>query len=315
MSRIVFVLITLLAVASCKSEEPTLHGYVEGEYVYIAPTTSGKLDTLFVRRGQTVNADAPLFSLENIELKASVSLAESNVIKAQAQFDNLLKGERPAEIEVILKQLELAHATFENAKKEYDRATVLVRSNAVSSSYRDKREVEYKTAKANLDKVEAQLKVANLGARKDEIKAAKASLDGARQRLVQAEKKLKDSAPVANESAYIENTFYRQGEFVVAGRPVVSLLPPKNVKVRFFIPQDRVPKIKMGQKISVTCDGCTKPILATIRFISSQAEYTPPVIYSNESREKLVYMVEAFPDVPTEVLHPGLPVDIKVEDQ
>lgn len=311
--RKLFICIALLGLVSCKPDAPVLHGYVEGEYLYIAPTTSGILQTLSVERGQQVEAGADLFTLDNTELNASIASAKADVTKAQAQFNNLLKGQRPEEIEVIMKQREQAKVALENAIKEYDRAKALVGSSFVSRSNYDRREAEYKSAKANLEQLEAQLKVANLGGRKDEVEAAQAALEMTKQHLIQVQRDLQDAMPKAPAASYVEDTFYRSGEFVPAGKAVVSLLPPENVKVRFFVSQKLLPEISQGEKVMVGCDGCDKPVEARISYISSQAEYTPPVIYSTEAREKLVYMIEALPVAPNSVLRPGLPVDIYME--
>lgn len=304
----------LLSLIGCKPETTSLYGYVEGDYLYIAPTTGGVLDTLWVERGEHVKKGQALFALEDMELKANVAAAKAQVAQAQANLNNLLKGKRPEEIDVILKQRDEARATLKNAKDEYERGKVLIKTNTISTSERDRLETVYLTAKAHLDTLNAELKVANLAARQDEIDAAVAARDVANQRLIEVQQQLEDSAPTAPDDSYVENTFYRKGEFVAAGKAVVVLLPPQNVKIRFFIPQERLPDVRHGLPITVSCDGCKTTIPAKISFISSQAEYTPPIIFSNESREKLVYMIEARPDTPDMQLHPGQPVDIRLGD-
>jgi HlyD family secretion protein len=152
-----------------------------------------------------------------------------------------------------------------------------------------------------------------LGGREDQLAAAKSAVDAAAQKVTQDEKLLREGAPKAPAGGNIEDTFYRPGEFVAAGQPVVSLLPPENVKIRFFVPQKTLPQLKAGQKISVSCDGCKAPVEATISFLSDQAEFTPPIIYSVESRDKLVFLVEAKPDAFDPALRPGLPVDIALK--
>ena len=119
------------------------------------------------------------------------------------------------------------------------------------------------------------------------------------------------SAPAAGQ---IHDTLYRQGEFVAAGNPVVVLLPPENVKVRFFVPQEKLAQIKVGGTVSVKPDGATNPFTATVNYISTQAEYTPPVIYSRETRANLVFMIEAkFSPADAAALRPGQPVDVKLK--
>ncbi len=305
--------LVLIFLASCKLDESALHGYVEGEYLYIAPTTAGVLKSLSVQRGDQVKQGQDLFAIDDTELRASISSAQAEIAKANANLKNLLKGKRAEEIQVILKQKEQASAKLQNARQEYERAKKLVASNALSRSEHDRRESDYKTAQANVEELAAQLKVATLGAREEEINAAQSTLDVAKQRLIQVEKQLEDSAPKAPADSYVENTFFRAGEYIPAGKAVVSLLPPENVKIRFFIPQSRLPEIAQSKAITITCDGCDKPIAAKISYISSQEEYTPPVIYSTESRQKLVFMVEAIPNAPESMFHPGLPVDITIE--
>jgi HlyD family secretion protein len=107
----------------------------------------------------------------------------------------------------------------------------------------------------------------------------------------------------------VVDTLYRQGEWVAAGAPVVSLLPPENVKVRFFVPEPRLGAITVGDEVHVRCDACGPDLSAVISYVSPDAEYTPPVIYSREMRAKLVYLVEAEPRQPT-ALRPGQPVDV-----
>jgi HlyD family secretion protein len=117
----------------------------------------------------------------------------------------------------------------------------------------------------------------------------------------------------APTNAFVQDTLYRSGEFVTAGNPVVVLLPPENLKVRFFVPQEVLPKIKTGEKVAVNFDGATKNYSATISYISTQIEFTPPVIYNRENRAKLVFMIEAkFSPADAADLRPGQPVDVKI---
>lgn len=118
----------------------------------------------------------------------------------------------------------------------------------------------------------------------------------------------------APTNAFVQDTLYRQGEYVAAGNPVVQLLPPANIKTRFFVPETELPKIKTGDIVTVTFDGGPRPYSATINYISTQNEFTPPVIYSRETRAKLVYMIEAtFSAADAAELRPGQPVDVTIQ--
>ena len=118
----------------------------------------------------------------------------------------------------------------------------------------------------------------------------------------------------APQDGYVTDTLYVQGEWVPAGSPVVTLLPPANTKVRFFVPERILGSIRLGQQVSVLCDGCGEPVPAPVTYVAPQAEYTPPVIYSRENRAKLVFMVEARP-APAHAakLHPGQPVEVRLQ--
>jgi HlyD family secretion protein len=309
MKRILMLAAALL-VAACQPFENSIHGYVEGEFVLIAPTSGGVLETLSVERGQTVDAGDALFSLDLTDLRAQRESAVADIRRAQAELDDLLKGERPEEIEVILKQKEQAQARLTNAQKEYKRVLPLSKTGAASISARDEAKAELDSAKARMAELEAQLKTANLGARVDKVAAAQAMVDSAQQTLGRIEKKIEEAAPPAPTAGTIEDTLYRPGEYVAPGQPVINLLPPENVKARFYIPQETVPKLTLGQKVTISCDGCVGPIAAKISYIAPESEFTPPVIYSVESRDKLVFMIEAAPDTFHSELRPGLPVDI-----
>ena len=154
---------------------------------------------------------------------------------------------------------------------------------------------------------------ARLGARSDEIRAATAETLQAQAKLDQTLWNFNQKAQKAPASSFVFDTLYRVGEWVTAGQPVVSLLPPENVEVRFFVPQTIIGTLKKGQKIIITYDGAEKPVPTTISYISPSAEFTPPVIYSSQSRAKLVFMIKSKPSLEDAIrLHPGQPVDATI---
>ncbi len=298
--------------AACEPDEQHINGYVEGEYLYIAPSSAGILAKLSVERGDEVKAGDPLFALDLTSLQAAELSADAELQQAKSRWADLTKGKRPEEMDVIAQQKAQAEATLRNAEKQWIRSQELVKKNFTTKAQLDADKAAYEAAKARVAELEASLKTAQLGGREDELAMAGATIDMANQKLLQAQKLLQESAPPAPQLARIEDTYYRPGEYVAAGAPVVSLLPPENIKVRFFIAQKTLPHIKAGAAVHIHCDGCKALIPAHITFISSQAEFTPPVIYSVGSREKLVFMIEAKPDQFAPELHPGLPIDISL---
>jgi len=307
-------IILILAVITCACTEPpagTFQGYVEGEFVYVASPIGGRLETLNVRRGQSVKNGDPLFELEH-DLEASVVREASEKHRqATENLANLRKGKRPSEIQAIKARLKSAEADLELARMEYDRRMKLNKRQFISEESLDRARTEYNKKRQQVREITADLKTARLGARPDEIRAAQAEADAVKARLAQAQWNLAQKTQVSLRNGLIFDTFYYSGEWVPSGGPVVSLLPPENIKIRFFVPEKVVGRLSLGQKVFTSYDG-GRTVSANIDFISPRAEYTPPVIYSSQSRAKLVFMIEAAPDFSsTHLLHPGQPVDVR----
>lgn len=310
----ILILALLLLPACEKKDDDIINGYIEGEYVYIAPSSSGILEEIFIIKGQQINVGDKLFSIDSQTLQADIESAKLSLDKALSNYANLTKGKRQEEILVILKQKDQAEAVMKNAKKELDRSKQLYESTFGSKADLDLKQSTYDKSKGQVDEINASLKTAMLGARDDELKMAQNEIEIAKQNLIKVQKRFEDSHPTAKLSGKIEDVYYRLGEFVTLGSPVVNILPPENIKARFFVSQKLFPKFQLGKEVIINCDNCDNGIKAKITFVSSQAEFTPPVIYSVESREKLVFMIEATPINYTPFLHPGLPIDIKMEE-
>ena len=302
----------LLALAACgKPETNVLQGYVEGEFVRVAAPFPGTLVSLDVRRGADVAAGSALFTLESEREDAARREAEERSRKAQATVDDLRKGKRPTEVDAVRAQLAQAEATASFSEKEYQRALGLVDKGFISPNKLDETRTARDRDRNRVVELTNELATSRLGARPDEIRAAEAEAAASRASLAQASWSLKQKSVAAPVGGRVSDTLFAPGDWVSAGAPVVSLLPPANVKVRFFVPETRLGAIRVGQNVSIACDGCPAAVPASITFIAPQAEFTPPVIYSRESRAKLVFLVEAKP-APQDAakLHPGQPVDV-----
>lgn len=286
-------------------------GYVEGDYVYIAAPVAGTLATLSVQAGQTVAAGAPLFTLDATPNQAANAEAEARVRAAQAQADNAAKGRRDDEIAVVRAQLAQARAQAERAQAEWLRQQALVAQGFISASRLDDAATARTQARDRVAELEASLRVAQLPARSDERASAAAQVDAAQQAQRQLQWRAQQAVQAAPAAGLVADTFWRAGEYVPAGQPVLALLPPEARKARFYVPEAELGRLAPGQAVQLRCDGCGGPIAARISRIATQPEYTPPVIYSNTQRARLVFMVEARPE-PADAtrLHPGQPVDV-----
>lgn len=293
-------------------EETGWFGYVEGEYILVGLPSGGILEALEVRRGDFVKGGEFLFGLENIAETAGVGEAQAVLAQEIAIRDNLLKGLRDSEISALLAQKEQAVSELELTAITLERQGALFDGGHSSEQSLDEAKANYEKALAKVEEIEAMLVTAKLPARVDEITKANAAIERAEANLEKVLYQLDKRQSLAPKDALVFETFYRVGEFVPASKAVVSLLPEGNVKIRFFIPEAELAAISYDQDIIILCDGCGDGVAAKVTYISPDAEFTPPVIYSEEARQKLVYMIEAHPNDPKDFpLKPGQPVEIK----
>ena len=311
---LIFSLLALAAalLAGCSGgSSGAFQGYIEGEYVYVAAPLGGALTNLAVARGDSVTNGQLLFELERGSEADAVQQAEKNLAQAKAQLDDLTKGQRPTEITSLEAQLERAKADLKLADAELARREKLGGGDVISKEELDQARAQRDADQAQVKQLAADLETAKLGGREDAIRAAQAAVASQTAALDKAKWSFDQKQQFAPTNAFVQDTLYRQGEWVAAGNPVVMLLPAANIKVRFFVPEMLLAQIKPGRSVEVTFDSAAKKYSATVNYISTQNEFTPPVIYNRENRAKLVYMIEA-KFSPTDVadLRPGQPVDV-----
>jgi len=302
----------VIVVAGCApAESGRLQGYVDGEFVYVASALPGELKSLPVQRGAQVNADAPLFVLDATPEKAARDEVARRVEQARATLEDARKAKRPSEIEALAAQLKQARSALALSESQLARQERLSGTFASTADDLDRARSARNQDRHRVEQLEAELQTARLGSRPDQITALEASLRALESELAKSEWELAQKSRTAPQSGLVFDTLFRVGEWVAAGRPVVVLLPPEYVKVRAFVPETQVGSIHVGDAARVLVDGTT-PVTGKVTFISPRAEFTPPVIYSRESRSKLVFMIEIRFDRDTAAqLHPGQPVDVE----
>lgn len=303
------------ALAGCSHhDDNTYQGYIEGEFVYLGSSQSGKLAQLPVARGQTVEAGAPVFALESVDEAAALQQAQQQLAVARAQLADIQTGKRPPEVNVITAQLAQAVANARKAALQLTRDEAQFRVGGIAKAQLDDSQANADATAARVRELTHQVDVARLPGRSQQIGAQSAQIEAAQAAVAQAQWKLDQTHVSAPARGLVYDTLYRVGEWVQAGNPVVQLLPPQNVKVRFFVPETIVGALAPGRALAIRCDGCAADVPAKITYIANKAEYTPPVIYSNENRAKLVFMVEAHPSAADAArLHPGQPVAVKLQ--
>jgi len=305
------VLTLALALSACgNASNGRLQGWIEGDFVFVGPDEMGRVETLSVREGDQVASGAPLFTVDSDLQQSDVNTTSAQVAEARERLRRLeAQQQRTEEIAVLEAQEKRAEAMLQLSTTEYERQQQLTARNAGTQAALDTAKANFNRDKAALEEVRRQMAVARLSAREEDIAAARQTLVAAQSRKTAAETRLARRKLVSPVSGPVQQIYYRPGEMVPAGRPVLSILPPGNIKVRFFIGEPQLATIALGDTVEVTCDGCAKPITAKVSFIARSAEYTPPVIYSLEERNKLVFMIEARTDTP-DGLRVGQPVSV-----
>lgn len=306
------LLLPLATLTACGQDKSvTWQGYVEGEFVSVASPFAGRLDSLAVQRGQQVGKGTALFVLESDDERAARQQAAEQLRAAEAQLADMKTGKRPVEVDVSRAQLAQAQATAQRSAAQFRRDQQQYDIGGISQAQLEESRATAASDAARVRELQRDIDVARLPGRDAQQAAQAAQVEAARAALAQAEWKLSRKAVSATQAGLVYDTPYRLGEWVPAGSPVVRMLPPGNVKVRFYVPETVVGALRNGQSVQVRCDGCSAPVAATISYVSNEAEYTPPVIYSNETRRKLVFLIEARPaeaDAPK--LRPGQPVEV-----
>jgi HlyD family secretion protein len=318
MRRTLFLLVGLVVLAVVLllttlpvNEGPEIPGYMEADLVFVGSEQGGRIETLDVQEGDQVKTGDPIFTLESSEQEAAVAAAKSRLEEAKAKLaDAKAQMQRPREIEVLEAALDRARAMLQESKLNLERVQSLYDKGWVSKAQLDDAIAQHDSNHAAVAEAERRIEAAKLPNRSGIIEAAVAAVAQAQHALDEAEKNIGKRKVFAPTNGSIEEVYFRPGEVVNAGQGVVALLPPGNLKARFFVAEEERAKLHIGQTVKISCDGCPPDLTGKINFISRDAEFTPPVIFSQEQRKKLVYLVEARPDAAAAKLTAGQPITV-----
>jgi len=299
--------------AACGAPAPLAVGYVEGDYVLLAPIEVATVETVSVRRGDRVYPGATLATLESRDARLAVAEAEAFVSQAEAQLADLKLGRRPEEIAVLEATLTSARAQADEANRVRERTQDLFTRGIATQAQLDEASTRVAVANAAIGQAEANLAVAALPARAETIKAAQNLVQQARSKRDQASWRLGKREIRSPSPGRVDDVIRTPGDTAGPSAPVISVLPDGAVKLKVFVPEAAFSSIAMGSELAVRCDGCPAGLTARVSYVSPDPEFTPPVIYSLETRQKLVYLVEARPDGDASMLQPGQIVDVELK--
>ena len=282
--------------------ERLLSGYIEGENLYLSAPISGTVGSVSAVEGQRVAPGEQLFTIDPATLTAQGEQAQAGVVAAKTQI-----ASAEAQAQQALAEVAAAAADADRARRDLVRLESVRREDSAAVAGKD-----LDAARAALRNAEARATAARKTAdsRRAQVAAAQAQAAEAAGSRREVDIRVGQLSPAAPAAARVDEVFFQKGEWVSANQPIVSLLPDNKIKVRFYVPEQQVARYRPGRDVRFTCDGCASGLSATIRYVSPRPEFTPPIIFSRDSRDRLVFMVEAYPKRPAG-LQPGLPVDVE----
>lgn len=297
---------------ACSGAGPLAVGYVEGDYVLLAPMETARVEAVLVENGETVEAGEEITRLERRDAELAVADAEAALAQAGAELADMKKGKRPEEIAVLEATVVAAKARLDEAERTLARTRDLNTRGIATDAALDEAETRAETAAADLRQAEASLAVAHLPARAETIAAAAAQVSRAETALAEARWRLAERTITAEADGRIEDVIRKPGDMAGPQAPVVSMLPEGAVRLKLYVPEPALSDVQVGTRLAVSCDGCQPGQTATVSYVAPEPEFTPPVIYSLETRQKLVHLVEATPDAGSNALTPGRIVDVRL---
>lgn len=292
--RALVLLILATALTACSGEPDTaFYGYAEGDFIQIAPETPGRILRTGAAEGETVRAGDSLFSLDAIQEDTALAAAEARLRASQARFDDAAAGAREPEIAAVRDQLDQARAAEREARDTLERTRELFGQGHVSQARLDQAARAAEAATARVAEMRERLSLVQLPARENQLAALQAEIEAVRAERDRAA----DARARRDVLVPVDGRVHRQirhaGELSGPNLPVFELLPDGAVHALLFIPADALASLPVGSVLDVTCDSCPAGLTARIRQIADAAEFTPPVIYSDNERARLVYRAEA----------------------
>jgi len=305
-----FSVLLLIALAACdQGHDDTFQGYIEGSNVFLSAPFSGTLMHLPFERGADVHQGDLVFQLDPNPEAMGLKQAETLLREGQFILEDTKSSKREAEIKAAIAQVKQTEARLRLANLREQRYEYLYKKRAGNLDSADEARSQVIELEALKIQREAELELAKLGGRKNKIEQLQARVEFLLEKIHLAKWELDQKTGYATEDGSVFDTYYREGEWVAAGTPVLALLLSKYIYIEFFVPVSMLSKLKLNQTIYFTCDGCAKNNEAKLDYIAREAEYVPPLVYSRDNYEKLVFRIRAKPLKPN-LFKPGQPVTI-----
>jgi HlyD family secretion protein len=314
---IIVIIIAVLLVNHFRNKKDegalSLSGNVEVTETNVGFKLPGRVMELTVDEGQQVNAGQLIARIDNAELASVVMQNKASFQEAMTRLAELRAGSRVQEIERARASVNAQAADLDKAKKDYERADILYKNGAISASQFEAAQNAYNTREAQLKSAQETLSLVKEGPRKEDIQAAEHRVQQVKAMLNTSEERLKDTVLFAPISGVILRKNVELGETLSPGTPVFTIGDLENPWVKVYVKENRLGQVKLGQKADVKVDSFKdKTYDGTVTFISSEAEFTPKNVQTEEERVKLVFGVKIKVKNENGELKPGMPADVKI---
>jgi HlyD family secretion protein len=306
----ILILAVITCISGCEKKANQVQGYIEGDYTYISAQTSGTLQTLAVHRGESIKQNQLLFQFNLEPQNYQLQQAQFQVAQAQSQLNDLLKGARSPEVDALIAKEQAAQASTVYAKKVLDQQKQLRAKGYNSVENLNLAEQNYQAALADLNAAKANIQNAHLPARTDQIVAASSSVQAFVAHSKEVEWQLNQKQQVAPFDAVVADTYFYPSENVAVDEPVISLIRPQDTYAIFYVSVKDRAALHLGETVSLKANETNRIVQGKINFLSTQAMYTPPLIYSEENMEDLVFEVHATLPSDHFIFWPGQPVEV-----
>lgn len=311
MVRTLAAFILIAALSACGNPDLTYQGYVEGENIYLASPYYGILEQVFVLRGQSVKKGMLLFKLDPNPQALQIKQAASALEQAKYIYHDMTMPKRTPEITAIMAQISQTETQIRLAALRVNRNQTLYSKHVLDKDTFDASVEHYKELSDVKAQFEANLALAKLGSRSSQLKAQQAQVLFLYRKKKEVEWEIAQKSFYAPADGVIFDTYFKKGEFVDSKKPVAALLTTDNRFIEFFVPAGVLPLLSVGKHITFDCQGCSKKNQAQVQYISPEAEYLPPLVYSRENMDKLVFRIKATMDK-ADQFKPGQPVVVTV---
>lgn len=293
------------------TESAQLPGYIEADITAVASPVAGIVAQLTTTEGQSVKAGDKLYLLESDREQAQLAEAQARKEQAESQSRNVSKGARKAELDSLRARLRYAKAQLAQAQTQLKKTEALLKRNFVSEAQVETDRTNVQLAQAQVEEARASLKAAKEGGREDEREAAQAQASAAQAGVEQVEWLLQKKQVTAPVHGVVQEVFIRQGEFAQSGATVLSILQKDSLRVRFFVPNDLRPRFMPGSSFQVKVSGCEQPLMARTTRVSARPEYTNPLMFGPELRDRLSFLTEGRIEGASQCsVPPGTPVGV-----